>query len=136
MRSLEDGREYQLGSMQGTNDQSLVFFQRTARNLTNREFHEQEAGESLPDYFFTSQDMDPEGDSGISSADPAHQVEKDGTSVDEVIKVLIAQYNHYQDTVPCSENEEAIECLQRIQELQLERNSNRRVTGKFATLKS
>lgn len=135
MRILEDGREYQLASMKGTNDQSLVFFERTAGFLTNRQLHEEKAGERLPDYFFESMDIDPDADSDVRSSSPSDVTERDGTSVDEVVRVLIAQMNHYQKTVPCSENEEVIENLQRVQELFLERTSNRRMNNTFATLK-
>lgn len=136
MKVLREGREYQIGSMQGTEDQTVIFFQRKAKTLTNRELHEEKAGEELPDYFFEAMDIDPDADSGVQSNDFSETQELDGTTVEELVKVLVAQFKHYQENVPCSENEESLDCLNRILELQLERNSNRRVNRTFATLKS
>ena len=135
MRVLKEGREYQIGSMHGTEDQTITFFQRKPKNLTNRELHEEKAGEELPEYFFDAMGIDPDADSGVTS-DSSETEELDGTTVDELVKVLIAQFNHYQETVPCSENEESIEALKKIQALQMERVSNRRVNRTFATLES
>ena len=135
MLVIEDGREYQLGNMQGSKSQEIVFFQRTARLLTNRELHEEKAGQSLPDYFFETLGIDADKDSDVRSTNASDVEENDGTTVNEVVKVLTEQIKSYQRTVPCDENEEILECLQRIEELFLERASNRRLNHTFATLK-
>ena len=127
MRIIEKGRSYQLDSMQGTNAQTVEFFQR--KGVTNREFHNARADEDLSDYFFEQMNIDPDG---LSNAAPS---EIDGTTPDELLKVLVAHYENFQDTVPCDENENIIVLLKDIQQEQKNRVLRRRDDGTFATLK-
>ena len=135
MRVLENGRVYELQSEQSSNDQVIEFFQRTSRFLTNREVHEEKAGEELPDYFFDAMNIDPDSDSTIKSSNPADMVQNDGVIIDEVVNVLIAQFKSYDnDGLGCPENTKSIEHLEGVLGEQMARRSNRKLEGTYATL--
>ena len=135
MRTVESGREYQLQSEQGSNDQTIQFFQRTSRFLTNREVHENKAGEELPDYFFEVMGIDPDADSTEKSNNPMDMVQNDGVSVNEVVSVLIAHYKSFEEAgLSCPENEKSVEYLEGVLEQNMQRQSNRRLNRTYATL--
>jgi len=135
MRIIKSGREYQLQSEQGSNDQIIKFFERTARFLTNRELHEEKAGESLPNYFFETLQLDPDADSTVKSTNPLDMVQNDGVSIKEVVNVLLAQFRSYDEAgLGCPENDASIEHLEGVLEQQMQRESNRRLNRTYATL--
>ena len=134
MKNLEEGKIYLLGSIQGTNDQEIGFFKKSVRKMTVREYHNDKAGETLPEYFFDALDIDPDDITDVNSKDNDELVTEDGTSVEEVLKVLLAQFNYYQNIVPCEQNEESIKKVNEILQLQQERNSERRISGKYSSL--
>lgn len=115
MKVLQKGIKYLLGSIDGTNDQELVFMSKQS----NREFHEEKAGESLPDYFFEALDIDP---------DEVNLVQ-DGTSNEEVLKVLIDRTETLNEKVHSDENEEALDHLRAALEAFRRRTAARRSRG-------
>lgn len=135
MKVLEEGREYLVRSMKESDSQFIKFYQRKKDRvkLTEREYHESQAGEKLPNYFFEQIGVEPESSSGRFS-DKKIEIELDGTTVDELLKVLISQFKYYQDNVPCEENDKSIEKLIEIQNLQRDRIRNRRIRGTFGSL--
>jgi len=134
MKNLEEGKTYQLGSIQGTNDQEINFFKKSTRKMTVREYHNEKAGETLPEYFFDALDIDPDDLTDKNSTDKNDLVTEDGTSIEEVLKVLLAQFNYYQNIVPCEQNVKSIEKIKEVLQLQQERNSERRISGTYSSL--
>jgi len=119
MKSIKPGSVYVAGSIHGTKDQEIVFMDKQ----TNRQFHEEKAGLELPDYFFETIDVDPDD----------YAVTQDGTSNEELLKILIDRTEILNENVECSENTDAIYHMQQALDAFRSRTSDRRSRGVQST---
>jgi len=112
MEELVPGVKYLARSINGSEDQEIVFMSKQS----NREFHENKAGHQLPDYFFEAMNVDPEEVNLV----------QDGTSNEEIIKVLLCRTSYLNEKLPCDENEQAIYHLRQALESFRKRTADRK----------
>lgn len=119
MKILKPGSKYLAGSINGTNDQEIIFMDKQS----NREFHEEEAGQELPDYFFKAMGVEPDE---VSTT-------QDGTSNEELLKIIIDRTETLNEKVQSDENSDAIYHMQQALEAFRRRTADRQSRGVQST---